>query len=318
MSSTITTSTWKHVRARAGSFYRTRIRRDVPVLTLHRIGAGDGTSVAGLEKLLDYVAAEHQVLTLSELAQMLRRGTRLPKNALVLTFDDGTKDHFTLAAPALRKRGLRATFAVIGCTLFEQVVPPLYWFFHLLEHTKKESVRFGFPPYLPHLELELDATGRGMLAADDSPLRRIIQASEHGLAVEVVSALGEALEVDPPAASDLFMTFDEIRALVAEGHEAAGHSLRHQDVGEPDMATWVEDLHADFAVMNEAFGPRSHPYIYPFGRERSPAVHAKIKATGFCCAATTQWGTNTRHIDPYALQRIGVDDDTPLPFPTIY
>ena len=34
--------------------------------------------------------------------------------ALSLTFDDGLEDQYTLAWPELKKRGLRATFAVIG------------------------------------------------------------------------------------------------------------------------------------------------------------------------------------------------------------
>ena len=34
--------------------------------------------------------------------------------ALSLTFDDGLQDQFTLAAPELKKRGLRATFAIVG------------------------------------------------------------------------------------------------------------------------------------------------------------------------------------------------------------
>lgn len=34
--------------------------------------------------------------------------------ALSFTFDDGTADHYTLAFPELKKRGLKATFAICG------------------------------------------------------------------------------------------------------------------------------------------------------------------------------------------------------------
>jgi peptidoglycan/xylan/chitin deacetylase (PgdA/CDA1 family) len=309
---------WKQVRARAGCFYRTKIRRDVTILTLHRIGTDGGTSTSKLDALFEYVAAEHEVFTMSEVAQILRDGDKLPRNGLALTFDDGTKDHFTLAAPLLKRHGLRATFAVIGCTLFEQVVPPLYCYFHVLEYTTSPQVRFAFPPAFPEQTLALDAAGKRALAADDSPLRKLVQASEYPMAAEVATAFGEAVGVKAPIASDLFMTLDEVRSLNADGHEAAGHSLRHQDVGEPDFPTWVRDLHTDFAVMNDAFGTRAHPYIYPFGTERSPSVHAEVRKAGFCCAATTEWGANTRHTDPYALQRVGFDNNTPVPIPAIY
>ncbi|MBQ5460467.1 MAG: polysaccharide deacetylase family protein, partial [Bacteroidaceae bacterium] len=34
--------------------------------------------------------------------------------ALSLTFDDGLQEHFTLLRPELNRRGLRATFAIVG------------------------------------------------------------------------------------------------------------------------------------------------------------------------------------------------------------
>lgn len=39
---------------------------------------------------------------------------RLPPQAVILTFDDGTEDAFTRVLPALRKRGLRATFFLVS------------------------------------------------------------------------------------------------------------------------------------------------------------------------------------------------------------
>ncbi len=351
---------WKVVRARLGDFYRKTIRRDVPILTFHRIRPGDGTSLETLREILDYVASELRVLTLGELADLLRRRTsatgvggrrskvgkskvgrpwtldlgpsdlptsapgvgryraRTPRNHIILTFDDATKDQYDLAAPELNQRGLRATFGVIGCTLFEPSVPPLHWYLHLLETTVKPSVQFGFPPYFTQRTLPLDSAGKRALAEPKSPLRKAIQGCEHRVATQIVASLGEALAVPPPKVGELFISLAQMRSLLDQGHEAAGHSLRHQDVHEPDEAAWNRDLYQDFALMNEAFGPRSHPFIYPFGTERRPTIHAKIKEAGFCCAATSEWGTNRQGADPYALCRIGVDNDTKVPLATIY
>ena len=70
--------------------------------------------------------------------------------------------------------------------------------------------------------------------------------------------------------------------------------------------------------MNEAFGTRDHPYIYPFGKERRREIHAKVRHAGFGCAATTEAGTNLQSADPYALRRINIDSDTRVPLATIY
>lgn len=309
---------WRKVRAHLGDRYRKSIRRDVPILTFHRIRPTDGTRLETLRRILDHVANEYRVLTLSELPRLLHRRTRIPDNGIVLTFDDGTRDQYELAAPELNERGLRPAFGVIGCTLFERSVPPLYWYLHLLDTTTRSSVRFGFPPFLPEQTWPLDAAGRRALGNRNSPLCKVILAAHRCVAVEMVTALGEALEVAPPTVDELFMSLAQMRSLQDQGHEAAAHSLRHQDVYEPDRETWESDLREDFAVMNEAFGDRAHPYLYPFGKERRAEVHAKVKDAGFCCAATSEWGTNTRRTSPYALRRIGVDNDTRVPFATIY
>ena len=308
----------QRVRATLGNCYRDKIRRDVPILAFHRIRPDDGTSIARFREILDYVASEHRVLTLSELAGMLRRGTKIPKDGIVLTFDDATLDQYTLAGPELNQRGLRATFAVIGCTLFEKTVPPVHWFLHILETTTAKSVRFGFPPHVEPQTFALDSSGKSALVRDGSSLRRAIQTSEHTLGAEIVAALGEALDVPPPKVDELFMSYAQIRELQDQGHEVAGHSMRHQDVDEPDADAWVRDLHACFVLMSEAFGQRKHPYIYPFGKERRPEIHDKIRRAGFCCAATTESGTNRRGADPFALKRINIDSDTPVPLATIY
>lgn len=309
---------WKRVRSCLGNCYRDRIRRDVPILACHRIGSVDGTSLETLTKILDYVASEHRVLTLGELAGMLRRKMRIPKDGIVLTFDDATLDQYALAGPELNERGLRATFAVIGCTLLARSVPPLHWYLYVLEETTKSSVRFGFPPHVPEQTLQLGAAGTAALKNCGSPLRRSIQASEHTLGTEIVTALGEALDVAPPTVDELFMSCAQMRELQDLGHEAAAHSMRHQDVNEPDEESWTRDLQECFSLMNEAFGRREHPYIYPFGKERRPTIHEKIKQAGFCCAATTEPGTNRQGADRFSLRRIGIDSHTSVPFATIY
>ncbi len=312
------TPLWQRVRAGLGDCYRKNIRRDVPILTFHRIRSGDGITIPSLSRILDFVASEYRVFTLGELAEMLERSERLPRNGIVLTFDDGTKDQFELAGPELNKRGLRATFALVGCTLFDRTVPPLYAYFHMLETTQVPGVRFDFAPMFDERVWPLDEAGRLALADMRSPIVRAIQESHNSVSAEIVAAFGEAVGVPVPSVDDLFMSLGQMNSLRNHGHEAAGHSMHHKDVDEPTADSWASDLSEDFAIMNEAFGCRRHPYIYPFGRECRPGIHDMVREAGFCCAATTEWGTNLRGASPFGLRRIGVDDGSRVPFATIY
>jgi peptidoglycan/xylan/chitin deacetylase (PgdA/CDA1 family) len=89
-----------------------RGRPPVPILNYHSVGpGGDEFTVApgDFERQLDFlVSAGLRTVSLDDLVQ--RRDV---SRAVVLTFDDGTEDALTRVLPALRKRGMRATFFLI-------------------------------------------------------------------------------------------------------------------------------------------------------------------------------------------------------------
>lgn len=85
-------------------------RPAVPILTWHSIAAaGDGFTVPP-----DQFGAELDALqdrpTIS-LHRLLEGAP--PQRAVVLTFDDGAQDAFTVALPELRRRGMRGTFFIV-------------------------------------------------------------------------------------------------------------------------------------------------------------------------------------------------------------
>ncbi len=93
-------------------------RPDVPILTWHSIGgAGDEFTVseAAFAAQLDALrnAGFHPV-TFHEWLEHEDRGAPLPDKPILLTFDDGYQDALTAALPALRARGMRATFFLVS------------------------------------------------------------------------------------------------------------------------------------------------------------------------------------------------------------
>src|SRR5256885_8524518 len=70
--------------------------------------------VAGFEEQLDWLASHgFHTVSLHDLAEWRQRRETLPDKAIILTFDDGKADALGIVLPALRKRGMRATFFVI-------------------------------------------------------------------------------------------------------------------------------------------------------------------------------------------------------------
>jgi peptidoglycan/xylan/chitin deacetylase (PgdA/CDA1 family) len=93
----------------------------VPVLMYHKVDPHTPPGAVGRSLTLEPAAFEEQLawlrkhairtLTMNDLADALKRGEH-PRNAVVLTFDDGYNDAADVVTPLLRKYGARASFYV--------------------------------------------------------------------------------------------------------------------------------------------------------------------------------------------------------------
>lgn len=64
------------------------------------------------EQQIQYLANNYNVISMNLFIDSLKKGKVSPKNAIVITFDDGYKDNFFLAAPVLKKYNLPAVFFI--------------------------------------------------------------------------------------------------------------------------------------------------------------------------------------------------------------
>ena len=90
-----------------------------PILMYHRIGhrPGDGNTVSPerFELQLQYLE-DHGFtsLGLTEWHHLVHSGQTVPSKAVILTFDDGYRDNWELAAPLLARYGAKATVFMVA------------------------------------------------------------------------------------------------------------------------------------------------------------------------------------------------------------
>ena len=92
----------------------TRSARALPlrwIIATHGVGRGDGSG-ARFRALMAFLAANFRIISLSELVRGLDRSSALTRPEVVLTFDDGLRNNFTVAYPILKEMALPATFFV--------------------------------------------------------------------------------------------------------------------------------------------------------------------------------------------------------------
>lgn len=110
--------------ARTGP-YPDNIRKDIPVLLYHHIEPVQSSFNAQrrrwtmtpekFESQIEWILRQgFAVITLKELFEARKKAIPLDGRTVVLTFDDGWKDHYARVFPILKKHGLKATFFIVA------------------------------------------------------------------------------------------------------------------------------------------------------------------------------------------------------------
>jgi peptidoglycan/xylan/chitin deacetylase (PgdA/CDA1 family)/GT2 family glycosyltransferase len=111
---------WRGVRSQVDRGRWRQLTRGVPVLMYHAFGERDEgdryvVSRRRLNRQLRILRLlGFRTIAFSELAASIREGRLPPRNAVVITIDDGYADNFEVALPLLRKHGAEATIFLVS------------------------------------------------------------------------------------------------------------------------------------------------------------------------------------------------------------
>jgi peptidoglycan/xylan/chitin deacetylase (PgdA/CDA1 family) len=286
-------------------------RGRLSILIYHRALAApdpimhDEIDAATFERHMELLAAEFNVLPLSDACARLARGG-LPARAASITFDDGYADNEKIALPILKRLGLRATFFVAsgfsdGGIMFNDGVI--------------ETVRRA--PAGMH---DLSALGLGSHSLDDSASRRTaidallaqIKYRQVGERVLLVEQLAAAMGSTLP--NDLMMRPAQIKRLHDEGMEIGGHTVNHPILTVLDEYQARAEIVDGKCRLEEITGEPVTLFAYPNGkpgRDYGLRHVELVKQAGFKAAVSTIPGVANRGSDLFQLPRFGPWDRNP-------
>lgn len=276
----------------------------LPILIFHRVLAEPDPLLQGevdverFERMMRRVADAFNVLPLGEAMRMRQQG-RLPRGALVVTFDDGYADNATRAVPVLNRLGLRATFFVATSFLDGG---------RMFNDTVIECVRHS-----PLDEADFTAFGLGRLPLRTTDERRAV--------IEAVlpcikyldlqrreDQLNELIRLMRPnrLPDDLMMSTDQVRQMHAAGMEIGGHTHRHPILRlTPDEAAEREIAEGRHRLQEITQAPVD-VFAYPNGRptlDYERRHRDMLAAQGFLAAVNTAPGLAGAACDPLQLPR---------------
>ena len=282
-----------------------RWRRIVPlqqvrILTYHHVNEHDDAypydpdvadaSPAQFRRQMEMLARYGTPIGIDELLRAVD-GEPLPKNPVMVTFDDGYRSCHDVALPILRAVGLRATFFVATSFVSER---RLYWWEKLalaLEHARKPHGTIRYPH-----EAHVTARDAKTRAWANDLIKCTPGLDVDRFVTEIATALdcewSEAIEREH--ADRLIMTWDHVRALVRAGMDVESHTRHHRVLRTLAPHRLSAELAGSRADLEAQLGRPVRALAYPVGQPiaNHPHLREAVIAAGYHLGFTNTGGMN--------------------------
>ena len=296
----------------------------VSILTYHHVadddsaypydpGVADATPTQ-FRRQMEMLARYGTPIGIDELIRAVE-GAPLPKNPVMVTFDDGYRSCHDMALPILRAVGMRATFFVATGYINER---KLYWWERIaycLSQARVPSAIITFPR-----TVEIHARhpkAQNMLAdlIKDTPnldIKRFLD--------ELCAAFGVEWddEIEATHTNNLIMSWDHVRALSRAGMDVESHSRWHRVLQTLDDGLLFDELAGSKRDLEGQLGRQVRAIAYPVGRRIAhvPRIRAAVQAAGYrlgmtnASGATRIWPGALAEVlpcDPFDISRVSTD-----------
>jgi peptidoglycan/xylan/chitin deacetylase (PgdA/CDA1 family) len=298
------------------------------VLVYHRIDDparpgffGDASNVSAsperFAEQMDYVARHFDPVALEDVEAAAAGQGRLPRRAVLVTFDDGYRDVLTQALPALRARSVPATlFVATGfmgdarCFAWDGVV----------EMVRATRVQAAGLPWLGDRPLRTREDRASVCLDWIGEAKRHPHAAMEVALDDLAAALGVERPVVPSPGSHL--TWDEIRTLRRAGVAIGAHTVTHPIMSRVPLSLARREIVDSRQRIETELGERIGSFAFPNGRsvDFSAEHEAILREEGFALGFGTRPGPTSRaeiRQRPFAVRRTCVtakDDVARLAF----
>lgn len=257
------------------------------------------------EQEIRFLRDTYRIIGMDEFADTINSGKSDSRSSVVITFDDGYLDNYTLAFPILQKYQVPAIVYVAtgligtnGMTWPDQIE-------YALLKTQKTAFRLGSLWGEEQLSIQTTAQKELINGRIAQALKEVPDAERKSTLQELFAVLG----VDPSAASERKMlNWDEIREMAAHGIEFGAHSHTHPILSRVPLEEAKGDILLSKTILEEQLGRPVRHFAYPNGRAEdfSEELRSYCREIGFDTVSTVLYGVNhAGATDLYAVKRIG-------------
>lgn len=237
------------------------------------------------DREMEYIDSHFNVIDLNTLLLFIQQGDPLPPRPCLITFDDGYLDNYENAFPILKKYGFPAVIFLMTDAMSNPVRP--WWdvcayYFH---HTPKQQVE------LPLIGTKLlpDASARNQSRKEFVNKLKTLPDTEKRALLDQLPGL---MEVPPPNDPRLFVTWDQVHELVANGVACQPHTVTHPILSRIPLEEQRRQLAESKAKIEAETGQPAVAFAYPNGTKNDYDQNTIkiLEELGFQAAFTLEEG----------------------------
>ena len=276
-----------------------------------------GLDVSLFREQLDFFAENFHIVTMEQVMDAVSSGSELPENSMLLTFDDGYIDHYTVALPLLKERNMQGSFFIPGKTIAENTLLDVNKIHFILASADSRLLmsdllkkldfyrgkEFCYPENAQLLETY--AVANRFDSKEVIFIKRILQtALPEQLRKIISSELFEQYIAFPEDkfARELYMNYDQIRYMKRAGMFIGCHGYDHYWMANLSEAELKQDIDHGLETIDEFIDQNNWVINYPYGNY-SDSVCQYVRSKGAKVGLTTE----------VRVARIGIDHPLQLP-----
>lgn len=272
---------------------------------------------ARLERILSWFQARFRLVTVGDGWRVLRSG-EAERSLVALSMDDGYRDNARVMLPLLQRLGAPATVYLESRPLDERRVNWSHKYFWLCARVDFEDLarRYGAATRDPRASAAIAAA---LAKSSEDARYHVKRALKYDVDTEDRDRVIDHLFAEEGGderglCEELYMDWDEARALQAAGVELGGHTVNHVILSRCDGATAQREIEGGAARLRAELGCATPSFAYPWGRrwDFDAQSSALVQHSGFESAVTMHAGVNTPSTRPTELKRLAIADDAKL------
>ncbi|MGH8025191.1 MAG: polysaccharide deacetylase family protein [Pseudoxanthomonas sp.] len=305
---------------------RSAFRHDLRILAYHRVldsadpkGFSFDTELISatgeqFREQMRSIKRDFHPMRFDQVLSCIDANRRLPKGAILVTFDDGYDDNYRIAYPILRELGMSAMFFV-STGHIDSGMPYAYdWLVHMICTTSAPKL------LAPELGIDWDVPDRGV--ADALTERRALAARLLDQLKSLDDAGQEALisrlerewaiprsEGHPDCRP---MSWEQLREMRQGGMEIGSHGVGHRMLAKLPRDQMSDEVNGSKRALERELGAPAQVLSYPVGGpDAFDAETIEVaRSAGFRMACSYMAGTSPIGPDSrYCMRRLPVESE---------